>query len=52
MLAEDGEGLLAVLGEHDIVVLEPQGPLERPPHRRLVVDYQYARHRANDRANA
>jgi len=32
------------------VVLKPQGPLERPPHGRLVVHYQYARHSPYDRA--
>jgi hypothetical protein len=34
------------------MILEPQSPLERPPYGRLIVDYEYARHDLNDRANA
>ena len=46
------ERLLAVGGELDVVVVEPQRALERPPDRGLVVDYQYARHAANDAASS
>jgi len=42
---EHVERLLAVLGQRHIVVFEPQGPLESPPNGRLIVHYQYARHR-------
>ena len=51
-LGKHVQGLLAVLGEGDIVVVEPQRTLERPPHGRLVVNDQNARHGDNDRANA
>jgi hypothetical protein len=34
------------------VILESQSTLERPPYGRLIVNYEYARHGFNDRANA
>ncbi len=45
------ERLLAIRGEADVVVLQSQGTLKRPPHGRLVVDHEYARHFGNDRAS-
>ena len=47
------ERLLAVGRERDLVLVEPQRALERPPHGRLVIDHQNARHLgANDGACA
>ena len=51
--ASDVEGLLAVLGQCHVMVLEPQCALEGATDRRLIVDYQNARHCGKDpRVNA
>ena len=52
MLGERVERLAAVGGEVDVVALQPQRPLERPPDRGLVVDNQDSCHRSNDPASA
>ena len=46
-LGEGVERLLAVAGELDVIALEPQGTLERPPDGRLVIHHQNARHAGN-----
>ena len=46
------ERLLAVAGERDVVGVEPQGTLERPPHGGLVVDHEDASPSRNDGACA
>ena len=45
MLRERVERLLTVGGQLDVVALEPESPLERPPHGGFIVHNEYARHR-------